>query len=264
MRTVQFELMRPGEFLQAMECFPVAYLPIGPLEWHGPHMPFGTDPLDAQAVALGVAKKIGGVVFPPLFCGTECARSPEITKRMGFENENQYVVGMDVPANTVKSCYFPEEVFGLILRENLRQIISLGFQLVVIVNGHGADGQLATGYRLAREFTNTTSTTVLFTQAMQKLTEDDQNLGHANISETSMQMYLNPNSVRLEELPPRDVPLKTSQWGIADSLLFAGLGNSEHTVEHDPRDASAELGRQYIENGIARISAQVMAIYASL
>lgn len=264
MRTVHFELMRPNELLQAMESFSVAYLPIGPLEWHGPHMPFGTDPLDAQAVALGVAKRIGGVVFPTLFCGTEHARSPEIVKRMGFENENQYVVGMDVPANTVKSCYFPEEVFGLILRENLHQIISLGFRLVVIVNGHGADGQLSTGHRLAREFTNTTSATVLFTQAMQKLTVDDQNPGHANISETSMQMYLNPTSVCLDELPPRNVPLKTSQWGIADSLLFAGLGNSEYTVEHDPRDATVELGYRYIENGIARISTQVSEIYASL
>ena len=63
MRTVQFELMRPGEFLEERERFSVAYLPVGPLEWHGPHMPFGTDPLNAQAVARGVAERIGGVVF---------------------------------------------------------------------------------------------------------------------------------------------------------------------------------------------------------
>ena len=61
MRTVRFELLRPGELLEEMKRFSVAYLPVGPLEWHGPHMPFGTDPLDAQAVALGIAEKIGGV-----------------------------------------------------------------------------------------------------------------------------------------------------------------------------------------------------------
>ena len=36
MRTVQYELMRPGELLAEKERFSVAYLPVGPLEWHGP------------------------------------------------------------------------------------------------------------------------------------------------------------------------------------------------------------------------------------
>ena len=264
MRTVRFELLRPGELLEEMKRFSVAYLPVGPLEWHGPHMPFGTDPLDAQAVATGIAEKIGGVVFPTLFCGTEAARSPEILHRMGFEQDDLYVVGMDVPNNTVKSCYFPEEVFGVILRENLRQIISLGFKLVVVVNGHGADGQLATGARLAKEFTNTSPATVLFTRAMQKLDEEDERLGHANISETSMQMYISGDSVRLEELPPREVPLRTCEWGIADSLQFQGRGNPQAVVMHDPRDATAALGKRYVDNGIERISAQVLACYEAL
>lgn len=267
MRTVQFELMRPGELLAAQAEFSVAYLPVGPLEWHGPHMPFGTDPLDARGVAMQVAGQLGGVVFPPLFCGTEKARSPEILRRMGFENyedEDLYVVGMDVPATTVKSCYFPEEVFGLILRENLRQIVSLGFKLVVVVNGHGADGQLATGERVAREFTHMGPATVLFARALQRLDAADEQMGHANISETSMQMYLNPESVKLDELPAREIPLKTSEWGISDSLLFEGRGNADHTVEHDPRDASAELGRRYIERGAAVVAAQVQAAYEKL
>lgn len=161
----------------------------------------GTDPLDAQAVARGVAEKIGGVVFPTLYCGTERARTPQELRCMGFEDDDLYVVGMDVPATSVKSCYFPEEAFGMILREYLLRIVEQRFRLVVVVNGHGASGQLAAGERLAKEFTHTTPATVLFTRAMQKLEEDDQRLGHANISETSMQMYISGDSVDLDKLP---------------------------------------------------------------
>ena len=162
MRTVQVERMRPEEFLAAKKECSVAYLPMGPVEWHGPHMPFGTDPLNAQAIALGAAERLGGVVFPTLFCGTERARTPEQVKWMGFEDEHQYVVGMDVPKNTVRSCYFPEEVFGVILREYLLQILAMDFDVVVMVNGHGADGQVAACQRLARELSATTSAKVLY------------------------------------------------------------------------------------------------------
>lgn len=265
MRTVQFELMRPGEFLEAKERLSVAYLPIGPLEWHGPHMPFGTDPLNAQAVARGTAERIGGVVFPTLYCGTEKARSPKVLRWMGFEDDSLYVVGMDVPSNPVKSCYFPEEIFGAILRANLEQLVKLEFRMIVIINGHGAAGQLETGNRLAKEFSSTTKSCVLFCRAMQRLNENDDQTGHANISETSMQMYLNGASVDLTKLPPRRMALKTSQWGLADGYLMTGERvNAEHVVERDPRDATAGLGRQYVENGIRRISEQVLEAYRLL
>lgn len=256
MRTVQVERMRPEEFLAAKKECSVAYLPMGPVEWHGPHMPFGTDPLNAQAIALGAAERLGGVVFPTLFCGTERARTPEQVKWMGFEDEHQYVVGMDVPKNTVRSCYFPEEVFGVILREYLLQILAMDFDVVVMVNGHGADGQVVACQRLARELSATTSTKVLYCFGFDMAGGEKLPRGHANISETSMQMYVSPDCVRLDALPPRDVTLKTCDWGIADSELFQG-GRPDHDVQNDPRDATAELGKEYIERSIAYVIASV-------
>lgn len=257
MRTFQYEQMRPEELLEVLKTAPIAYLPVGPLEWHGPHNPFGTDALNARAVAEGAVKATGGVVFPTLYCGTEAPRSPEIVKRMGFEDENTYVVGMDVPGISVPSCYYSEEAFGMILRENLRVMMKIGFRLVVIVNGHGADGQIAAGQRIARELSHEGDTKVLFCFGFQPECENDPKMGHANISETSIMMYLHPDSVRLEALPSRDVKLKTSQCGIADSLLFQGKGNAEHTVDYDPRDATAELGRRYVERATQYVIDQV-------
>lgn len=249
----KYELLRPDQLRAAQKECNVAYLPIGPLEWHGPHLPFGVDAMNATAVAQRTAAITGGVVFPTLYCGTERARSPLYVKRMGFEDENQYVVGMDVPNNSVPSCYFSEEVYGIILREHIRIIMTLGFDVIVIVNGHGADGQLETGNRLAREFTNTTDKTVLFCFGFGSPESKEHMGGHANISETSIIMHLHPETVDLETLPPKEVPLKTSEWGIADSLLFAGKGNEDHTVQFHPRDASAELGQAYVDNAVEKL-----------
>jgi hypothetical protein len=38
----------------------------GATEQHGPHLPLGTDALLANAVAEGVAQKVGGIVAPAL------------------------------------------------------------------------------------------------------------------------------------------------------------------------------------------------------
>jgi hypothetical protein len=39
MRTRKLELLRPDEILNEMRRCPVVYLPLGPLEWHGPQSP---------------------------------------------------------------------------------------------------------------------------------------------------------------------------------------------------------------------------------
>lgn len=43
MRPVYFELLRPDEITAERAHCLEAYQPIGPLEWHGPHLPLGTD-----------------------------------------------------------------------------------------------------------------------------------------------------------------------------------------------------------------------------
>ena len=154
MRTVQMEYLRPGEILAEKERFSVVYLPIGPLEWHGPAMPYGTDPLMAQEIARAAARITGGVVMPTLFVGTERERPEYILEAKGFEDPKQYVIGMDVPKNPMKSFYAREDMFAIIVREHLRLLVQQGYKLIVIVNGHGAWGQKGTLERLATEFSN--------------------------------------------------------------------------------------------------------------
>ena len=67
MKKVLYEELLPEEFVQRMQEMPVAYLPLGTLEWHGPHMPLGADGIQSKELFVRVAEKVGGVVLPILF-----------------------------------------------------------------------------------------------------------------------------------------------------------------------------------------------------
>jgi len=67
MTEVRFDRMAPGEVVPRREACNLAYLPVGSLEWHGPHMPFGTDYMTVTYLAEEAARRYGGVVFPPIY-----------------------------------------------------------------------------------------------------------------------------------------------------------------------------------------------------
>ena len=266
MRTVRYELLRPQELVAERERCPVAYLPLGPLEWHSLHMPLGTDALNAGAVAREVAERVGGVVLPTLFWGTERERPAEMLEDLGFARDD-YVVGMDFPANLIKSLYCREEVFALLVREMLRLLVDSDYKLIVIVNGHGAANHLEALERLCKEFTARSPATVLLTIAFPTGGHFEFGIGHADALETSLMMALYPESVDMGELPPLPSPLISRDWGIVDSDTFRGNPTPDHTLRStaDPRlQASPELGRQAFEDSIDEIAGTVCAALSDL
>jgi len=42
---VEYELMTIGEIVEAKRHAPLVFVPVSPIEWHGPHLPIGTDGL---------------------------------------------------------------------------------------------------------------------------------------------------------------------------------------------------------------------------
>ena len=266
MRTVQMEYLRPDEIVAERERKSIVYLPVGPLEWHGPGMPFGTDPLMAGFCAREAAKKTGGVVVPTLFFGTERDRPADILKAKGFEDaENMYVLGMDVPANSVPSFYAREEIFALMIREYLRMLVNLKYKLIVIMNGHGAWGQKASLERLAIEFSNETDSKVIVSMPDISIPEmPDLDYGHGTLVEASTLCYVRPEDVDMSTYPPRDVKLKYTDWGIADDCVFECNPPEDKCVIHDPRDASYELGEKLVNAAIDKLAAFVEEEYAKL
>ena len=69
MEEVRFDRMVPSIVVARRTKCNLAYLPVGTLEWHGPHMPFGTDCFTVTYIAEEAARRYGGVVFPPITYG---------------------------------------------------------------------------------------------------------------------------------------------------------------------------------------------------
>jgi creatinine amidohydrolase/Fe(II)-dependent formamide hydrolase-like protein len=67
MAEVRFDRMVPSDVVARRSRCNLAYLPVGSLEWHGNHMPFGTDYFTVTCVAEECARRYGGVVFPPVY-----------------------------------------------------------------------------------------------------------------------------------------------------------------------------------------------------
>jgi creatinine amidohydrolase len=66
---VRLERMRPEQIEAAKAQRPAIYMACGSVEWHGYHNPVGLDTLKAHEQLVGLASRLGGVVYPPIFLG---------------------------------------------------------------------------------------------------------------------------------------------------------------------------------------------------
>lgn len=69
-REVRLERMRPEMVDAAKAAQPAIYVPFGSIEWHGYHNPVGLDAIKAHEQLVGLAARVGGVVYPPVFFGS--------------------------------------------------------------------------------------------------------------------------------------------------------------------------------------------------
>jgi creatinine amidohydrolase/Fe(II)-dependent formamide hydrolase-like protein len=137
---------------------------------------------------------------------------------------------------------------------------------VVIVTGHAAENQLAVLERLAAELNAAGRLRVLVALPFVANQAGVMPVGHASRIETAVMLALQAETVELGNLPPLPEPLRNKDWAIVDYHTFLGHPNSDHTVagDDDPRDATAEMGRQTIAQASAQIADQVKMILKDL
>ena len=197
MRSVQFECLRPDEILEEQKNKSIVYLPIGPLEWHGPCHAIRNRSACCNGSSRRAAAITGGVVIPTLYCGTERERSTQLLEDAGFSDTGIYIKGMDVPQNSMASFYTPEEIFGVIVREYLRLLVKQGYKLIVIVNGHGATGQIQTLNRLAIEFSNETQSRVINVMGIAPYDPADEDLDMQRVWKRRFRWHFSLRMLRL-------------------------------------------------------------------
>lgn len=253
MKKIRFEDMLPEELSHMMKKGLPLYLPVSPIEWHGPHMGMGVDAIHARWAAEELAKRTGGAVFPTLYMGTDTYRDRESLNRLGLD-ETELVMGMDFPQNTMKSAYWNRELFREILTEQVRLLEEMGFDRIVILNGHGAKAQKEIICDLCEKENQRGKECMAFTLLFP---EAGVGLGHAGLYETALMMTIRPEMVDLEKLPPKPKLLRYKDYAIADSPQ-----NPDGCfVIYDPRDADEQTGKKIAELELETCEQQIRERY---
>lgn len=255
-REVRYEMLRPAQLRAEMDRAPLIFFPVAPLEYHGPHLPLGTDPINAAQCALEACRRFGkGVVLPTMFLGTERERPDWMLESLGFR-KGDWVVGMDFPSATWKSHYYQEHLFGLMVASTLEMLISQGYKVIVIVNGHGAWNQLETLDRLSKHYSHTTDAVVVWKLAMVRDVSERDLAGHADLVETSLMLHYEKEVfggqkiVDLSALPPRAVPIRYPDFSVVDGPGFSEKPSPDRIVLTDPRDATLEKGKRIFDDTV--------------
>ena len=108
-----YEFVRPARMRQVLEETPIVFLPVGCMEYHGPHLPLGVDMLTADAICHRTAEVTGGVVLPPLWLASGVLPLPH-----------------SITVDTA--------VLRAAVRPILRQLAEGGFKAIIVFSGHGA------------------------------------------------------------------------------------------------------------------------------
>lgn len=235
------------EFREAVEENPVAVIPIGSIEQHGPHLPLGTDSLIDFYLAKKAVERVSRrrahgqrILLVPQSCIGLSLEHLDFPGTLSFKNSQSLIDYMN------HVC------------ENL---VSHGIRKIVIWNGHG--GNTPSLMAVVREVRKKTGAFVCLADWF-GLTKDLANdimetrvRVHADEVETSVMLYLYPRLVQMRkakrELPKRFLSSKSfrslnespyASWLTKDVSVSGTIG--------DPTKASKEKGRKITETAIER------------
>ena len=236
MKEVRYERHLPRDIVERRTAAPVAYLAIGGVEWHGEHLAVGNDVLKGHALCCRAARLGGGLVMPPLYWGEP--RGEEILES-GHDHDGRVAEKMSIPKANFGPGYMRKshdeeyEFYVQLLLHIFRELDSLEFRVVMVCCGHYP---LIHEAREAAERFAAESDMRVFPFIGFDLAEDLGYRGdHAGRWETALLMALEPDLVDLSPL--------------GEDRSEAPIG----VFGDDPRDASAEFGREAVEAVVQRM-----------
>jgi creatinine amidohydrolase len=207
----------------------LAYVPLGPLEFHGEHLPFGVDAFSAHGLCVCAAEQSGGVVLPPAYIASGC---------------------LDLPFTLDYDLSFVHAW----ATATLGQLARRGFAAVMVVTGHGPldlNHLLKRACREVDELHSGFSAEALCWLELNaaRLTEEERGepttVDHAARIETSWMLALEPDLVRLDRL--------------ADDPAAAHVG----VYGPNPRfNASAAFGAMQIEADASLLAERALDLAA--
>ena len=244
----RWEELTAPDFVKAVErSGGTAVVPLGIVEKHGPHLPLGTDLLDAREVALRAVRKEYSIVFPPYYFGQI------------FEAKHQ-------PGTLA---YSERLVFDL-LQETLDEISRNGIKKIVFVNGHGGNNAFLQYFCQSQLARRRDYAVYLFQPARDA--EADARV--KALRKTTMEMHAGEveTSTVLAHRPELAHPERAGEQSGADQARLAGLEDAYTGIwwyarfpNHyagDGTPATAALGNLVLDGQAEQLAAMIRAVKA--
>lgn len=219
--------------------YPVAIVPLGSTEQHGPHLPLNTDNLIAERMAIETARRSVGLVMPNSVVGYAWVwRGIPGTMNLRFDTYMRYV------------------------RDIAESLADWGVKAIYFMSGHGSNPQPVK--HALRELIVDKIDIKVFYGLYEGIGEMQRQMDskpwhkdlHAEEIETSLMLEIAPDLVRMDKAAA-DYPPVPADYGSSE-LSMGALMNSG--VFGDPTAATAEKGRRWIELAADR-SAQAWLDY---
>jgi creatinine amidohydrolase len=246
---VQWEELTAPDFVAAVSrSGGTAIVPLGIVEKHGPHLPLGTDLLDARELATRAAKQEYSVVFPPYYFGQI------------FEAKHQ-------PG----ALAYSERIIWDLLQETVDEIARNGIRKIIFVNGHGGNNNFLAFFCQAQLARRRDYAVYLFqpaedpetSAAIRKLRRTPMDM-HAGELETSTMLAHHPAIVHPERAGEQS---GADQARLGTSLpdSYTGIWWYARFPNHyagDGRPASRELGEAAIAGQVKHLVTMIRAVKA--
>jgi len=240
----RFEEICGFEVQQMASEHALALLPLGSLEYHGPHNPLGSDSIIISAIAERVAARSNALLFPTVTF-TQCpAQTAHFQGTLSVRPE-------------VMTAYFADI---------LRNILHLGFRKVFILNGH--DGNIGPGRGAISQVADETKDSTLLLaswweflsgetiKAAALFHQSNGGHGHGGPLETSAVAAFRPDLVHVDKA--RDLPEPPDLSGGPPYFLQKSAATDWPGYSGQVSEASAEKGRKVVqmaEDGILKLLA---------
>jgi creatinine amidohydrolase len=267
---VAFEEMFPWEVSRAIREAPIAYLPLGVLEWHGEHAAVGLDGIKAHAICTAAARLSGGVVVPALWWGAdereELPDGDYLTG--GIETGERY----HVPGSMF---WIRPETFRALLLDVFEAIRRRGFRVLVVVAGHWSPNVYLPTVQAAAESFFGGRPELRWTLILDHELVPDLGYGseHAAGGETSLLMAVRSDLVDLAMTFETDGALADDYAGEprhrerrrTTPNRYIGLFTGVEDAANDPEtSASAERGRTLLDAIAGRLAERARGLLGDL
>lgn len=240
---VEYTHLTPTGFRARLTEAPIAYLPLGTLEWHGEHLPLGSDGLQSFSFMKDLAREVGGIVLPMLYLGPDMMRAEGDKVLYGMDfwlSEEEGKMQMSAQQLDGSSYWVPDELFHQIVDNSIKQLARAGFRIIV-AHGHGPSTRHVIEHW--QEWEQKYEVLVYTCWSWNVRGENDveaskkseqEGLGimidHAASNESSLMMYYYPELVQMEQLSD-----DTAQWPLAvagkDPRIYASAEQGQRAVE---------------------------------